>query len=157
MIEMRSGRTVHQPLVPVRDKLLPSGCSLSALARYTRRSNMSQNFRYYWRPYRLVCFFPIVAGLTVLSCRTQLWHSKLFTRSAGKERRQIPPSPLRKGKGKVYPVTGHKGPRGRVELLLYPFFNLCDRWGGWSTLRITPRKEARYPLYRRLGGPQGRC
>ena len=31
--------------------------------------------------------------------------------------------------------------------------------GGWSTPRpgrFTPRKETRYPLYRRLGGPQGR-
>jgi hypothetical protein len=32
--------------------------------------------------------------------------------------------------------------------------------GGWSTPRpgrFTPRKETQYPLYRRLGGPQGRC
>jgi hypothetical protein len=31
--------------------------------------------------------------------------------------------------------------------------------GGWSTSlpgRFTPGKETRYPLYRRLGGPQGR-
>jgi hypothetical protein len=28
--------------------------------------------------------------------------------------------------------------------------------GGWSTTRFTPGKETRYPLYRRLGGPQGR-
>jgi hypothetical protein len=31
--------------------------------------------------------------------------------------------------------------------------------GGWLTPRtgrFTPRKETRYPLYRRLGGPQGR-
>jgi hypothetical protein len=31
--------------------------------------------------------------------------------------------------------------------------------GGWSTPRagrFTPGKETRYPLYRRLGGPQGR-
>jgi hypothetical protein len=39
------------------------------------------------------------------------------------------------------------------------FFNLGARWGGWSTRhpgRFTPGKETRYPLYRRLGGPQGR-
>jgi hypothetical protein len=45
-----------------------------------------------------------------------------------------------------------------VEVQLYCFFNLGARWGG----RLTPRhgrfisgKETRYPLYRRLGGPQG--
>jgi hypothetical protein len=41
----------------------------------------------------------------------------------------------------------------------YCFFNLGDRWGGQSTPRtgrFTPEKETRYPLYRRLGGPQGR-
>jgi hypothetical protein len=50
-------------------------------------------------------------------------------------------------------------PRGEVELLLYSFFNLGVRWGGWSTLRsgrFSSGNEIRYPLYRRLGGPQGR-
>jgi hypothetical protein len=31
--------------------------------------------------------------------------------------------------------------------------------GGWSTTRpgrFTPGKETRYPMYRKLGGPQGR-
>jgi hypothetical protein len=39
------------------------------------------------------------------------------------------------------------------------FFNPGTRWGGWSTPRpgrFTPGKDTRYPLYRRLGGPQGR-
>ena len=39
------------------------------------------------------------------------------------------------------------------------FFNLGARWGGCSTPRpgrFTPGKETRYPLYRRLSGPQGR-
>ena len=34
-----------------------------------------------------------------------------------------------------------------------------ELWGGWSTPRpgrFTTGKEFRYPLYRRLGGPQGR-
>jgi hypothetical protein len=46
-----------------------------------------------------------------------------------------------------------------VEVELYSFFNLGARWGGWSTPRpgrFTLGKEVRYPLYRRLGGPQGR-
>ena len=40
----------------------------------------------------------------------------------------------------------------------YSFFNLGTRWGGWTSRpgRFTPRKETRYPLYRGLGGPQGR-
>ena len=32
------------------------------------------------------------------------------------------------------------------------------RWGGWSAPhpgRLTPPRKTRYPLYRRLGGPQG--
>ena len=48
-----------------------------------------------------------------------------------------------KGNGKVYPITVHEG---------------LD-CGGWSTRRLgrfAPEKDTRYPLYRRLGGPQGR-
>jgi hypothetical protein len=58
-----------------------------------------------------------------------------------------------KRKGKVHPKTGHE-----VDVLLYSFFNLGTRWGGWSTPRsdrFTPGKT-RYPLYKRLGGPQDR-
>ena len=46
---------------------------------------------------------------------------------------------------------------GKVKV--YSFFNFGDRWGGWLTPRpgrFTPGKETRYPLYRRLGGPQDR-
>ena len=49
--------------------------------------------------------------------------------------------------------------RGGVEVQLHSFFNLNSRWGGWSTPRpgrFTPGKDTRFPLYRRLGGPQGR-
>ena len=44
-------------------------------------------------------------------------------------------------------------------MYLYSFFNLSARWGRWLTPRrgrFTPGKETRYPLNRRLGGPQGR-
>jgi hypothetical protein len=60
-----------------------------------------------------------------------------------------------KCKGKVHPRIGREGSEGE----LYSSFNLCARWGGWSTPRpgrLTLGKETRYPLYRRLGGPQGR-
>ena len=46
----------------------------------------------------------------------------------------------------------------RGEQRFYSFFNLDARWGGWSTPRpgrSTPGK-IRYPLHRRLSGPQGR-
>jgi hypothetical protein len=60
-----------------------------------------------------------------------------------------------KGKGKVNPRTGHtKSQRGSTLSLT----SAVDE-GGWSTPRpgrFIPGKEARYPLYRRLGGPQGR-
>jgi len=51
-------------------------------------------------------------------------------------------------------------PGGGVEVKRYSFFNLGARWGGgWSTPRpgrFTPGRETQYPLYRRVGGPQGR-
>jgi len=49
--------------------------------------------------------------------------------------------------------------QGVVEVQLYSFFNFGATWGGWSTPRpghFTSVKETRYPLYRRLGRPQGR-
>jgi hypothetical protein len=51
-------------------------------------------------------------------------------------------------------MKAQRGSRG-IALL----FNLGARWGGWSTPRpgrFTAGKELRYPLYRRLGGPQDR-
>jgi len=51
-------------------------------------------------------------------------------------------------------TKAQRGSRG-IALL----FNLSARWGRWSAPRpgfFIPGKETRYPLYRRLGGPQGR-
>ena len=45
------------------------------------------------------------------------------------------------------------------RVITYSFFNLGARWVRWSTPRpgrFAPGKETRYPLCRRLGGPQGR-
>ena len=61
--------------------------------------------------------------------------------------------------GEVHPRTGHEGTKGAVEVWIYSFFILGAGWGGWSSPRsgcFTPGKETRYPLYRRLGGSQGR-
>jgi hypothetical protein len=53
--------------------------------------------------------------------------------------------------GKVSPCSRPHGPRGGVDL---------DTRQGW-VISVTPRPpllpgKTRYPLYRRLGGPQGR-
>jgi hypothetical protein len=65
------------------------------------------------------------------------------------------------GKSKRYssPSTGHEGPEGELGYSSPLSFPLALDGGGWSTSRpgsLTPGKETRYPLYRRLDGPQGR-
>jgi rRNA maturation protein Nop10 len=64
-----------------------------------------------------------------------------------------------KGKDKVYPRTGHEGPVGEQRYSSTLSLTSALDGGGWSTPRpgrFTPGKESRYPLYRRLGWPQGR-
>ena len=64
-----------------------------------------------------------------------------------------------KGKGKVLPRTGHECPDGEQRYSSTLSLTLTLDGGGWSTPRpgrFTSGKETRYPLYRRLGGPQGR-
>jgi hypothetical protein len=54
---------------------------------------------------------------------------------------------------------GHEGPEGEYRYSSTLSLTLALNGGGWSTPRpghFTPGKETRYPLYRRLGGPQGR-
>ena len=63
-----------------------------------------------------------------------------------------------KGKAKVLPRTGHEGPEWeQMYSSTLPSTSALDGVG-WSAPRLgrfTPGKT-RYPLYRRLGGPQGR-
>jgi len=64
-----------------------------------------------------------------------------------------------KGKGKVHPRTGHEGPEGEKRYSSTLYLTSALDGGGWSTPRsgrFTPGKETRYPLYRKLGRPQGR-
>jgi hypothetical protein len=68
-------------------------------------------------------------------------------------------SDWQKGKGKVLPRTGHEGPEGEQKYSSTLSLTSTLDEGGWSTPRpgrFTPGKETRFPLYRRLGGPQGR-
>jgi len=62
------------------------------------------------------------------------------------------------GKGKSFPVTGPVCPRGWVEVQLYSSMTVVLEGGEWSAARsgrtLTPGNN-RYPLYRRLGWPQG--
>jgi len=47
--------------------------------------------------------------------------------------------------------------RGEVEVKLYYVFNLGVRWGVLGIVpAVLPPGKTRYPLYWRLGGPQGR-
>ena len=63
-----------------------------------------------------------------------------------------------KGKGKGHPTTGHEGPEGEYR---YSFtLSLTSALDGVGGQRYAPAAlppgKTRYPLYRRLGGPQGR-
>ena len=65
-----------------------------------------------------------------------------------------------KGKGKFHPATGHEGPEGRYRSTSALSLTSALDGGEWLTPRpgrFTPGQETWYPLYRRLGGPQGRC
>ena len=63
-----------------------------------------------------------------------------------------------KGKGTVHPRTGHEGPEGELRYSSTLSLTSALDGGGWSTPR--PGRftlgKTRYPLHRRLGGPQVR-
>jgi hypothetical protein len=63
-----------------------------------------------------------------------------------------------KGKGKVHPITGNEGPE--VEYRYSSTLSLTSELDGVRGQRHAPAalppRKTRYPLYRRLGGPQGR-
>jgi hypothetical protein len=63
-----------------------------------------------------------------------------------------------KGKGKVHPRTGHEGPEGeQMNSFTFPKTSAQDGVRGQrhAPAALPPRK-ARYPLWSRLDGPQGR-
>ena len=58
------------------------------------------------------------------------------------------------------PVTGPVVAQRGVEVYLYSSKTLVLEGGEWSAAspgRTLPPEKTRHPLYRRLGGPQGRC
>ena len=62
-------------------------------------------------------------------------------------------------KGKVIPLQARLWPRGRVEVQLYSSMTTALEGGEWSaarTGRTLSLGKTWYPLYRRLGAPQGR-
>ena len=60
-------------------------------------------------------------------------------------------------KGKVHPRTGHEGPKGEQRYSsTLSLTSALDGVGGQCQAPASlPLEETRYPLYRRLGGPQG--
>jgi len=63
-------------------------------------------------------------------------------------------------KVKVRPVTSHEGTAGEERYSSILFLTSALDENGWSAPRpdrFTFGKETRYPLCRRLSGPQGRC
>jgi hypothetical protein len=60
-------------------------------------------------------------------------------------------------KSQVHPITCHEGTDG-IEVQLYSSFNLGARavGGQWHTATASSPEMTRYPLYRRIGGRQGR-
>ena len=62
-----------------------------------------------------------------------------------------------KGESKVRPRTGHEGPEGSRYSCTLSLTSALDGVGGHrhAPAALSPGKT-RYPLYRRLGGPQGR-
>jgi len=67
--------------------------------------------------------------------------------------------PSTTAKGKIHPRTGHGGPDGEKRYSSTLSLTSALDGGRWSTTRpgrSLPQGKTRYPLYRRLGGPQGR-
>ena len=93
---------------------------------------------------RRVSFFVLVAQAVDKQCFV-LMYSSYYT--------------VRRGKGKGHPRTGHDGPE--EEQRYSSTFSLTSALDGgwWSTPRpgrFVLGLDYRYPLYRRLGDPQGR-
>jgi hypothetical protein len=66
---------------------------------------------------------------------------------------------LGKDKSKGHPITGHEGPKGEQRYRSTLSLTSALDEGCWSTPRpgrSLPPGKTRYPLYRKLGGPQGR-
>ena len=61
--------------------------------------------------------------------------------------------------GRFHPFIGHKGPQGEQRYSSTLFLTSALEGGGGSVsrpCRTLPPGKTRYPLYRRLGGPEGR-
>ena len=94
--------------------------------------------------------------------RARPWHaSELVSFLVGLRIYQNPGILRVKIKHNVHPRTGHVRPEGEQTHSFTLSLTSAIGGGGWvvnvSTLpQFTPGRKTRYPLYRRLGGPQGR-
>jgi hypothetical protein len=75
------------------------------------------------------------------------------------DKHHSPDNKIHVGKGKGSSYNSPWGPKRGSRGIALPFCEPRHEKGmGWLAPhpgRFTPRKETRYPLYRRLGGPQG--
>jgi len=86
-----------------------------------------------------------------LSWEASLWQASFLLPTLWK-------SSTEQVKGKVHPRTGHRGPEGEQRYSFNLSLTSALDGGGWSTPRPNrfTSEKTRYPLYRRLGGPQDR-
>jgi len=100
----------------------------------------------------------------LLSCWTRVWFrigwdGKNSARRPGLNRQHVQSEPrLSKCKGKVRLRIGHEGPEGEYKYSsTLSLTSALDGMGGQSHAPAAlPPGKTRYPLYRRLGVPQGR-
>jgi hypothetical protein len=73
-----------------------------------------------------------------------------------KNLRDVTKSKMCKGKGKFYPITGHEGPNVEYRCsCTLPLTSVIEGVGSQRhTPAVLPPEKTRYPLYRRVGGPQ---
>ena len=98
-------------------------------------------------------------GLQISYCKELHPLLRAGSRAARGQSKQEVAYLSRKCKGKVHPVTGHDGPEGEWRYSSTLSLTLALHVGGWSAShpgRSFPPGKTRYPLYRVLGGHQGR-
>ena len=117
------------------------------LLRGNKNANQMQQICCIW----LAFYFHVLTtihGQTHIKRRLYSLRSHRFTNIKGKVRVKFTLEQATKG----------RGVEGGVEVQFYTFFNPGTRWGGCQRYapRALPSGRTRYPLYMRLGGPQGR-
>ena len=93
-----------------------------------------------------------------VTCSALVLRGNIRTRSSS---RQIPIFFMnnKSQKGKAHPRTSHEGPKWEIKYSSILSLTSALDGGGWLTSRpgrFTPRKQIRYPVYKRIGEPHSR-